>query len=199
MPEGPTGANPTRSATEVAEGSPSDMGTQGPHESPCRVLHFGIKIATGQQKAPGVHKPLPNVHQAIGKAAPPAEHGHPPQPGRDVGSMTPFSPRLPTTTSGFHSYFTNQKQKVNGASLTTYFPGALGDRLSARQLTHTLFIQSFKYPIVSVFSTLIFSILMIWSPALALLGLVTAWGFFSFFSPPPPFFLRSCRAKGEGG
>lgn len=66
------------------------------------------------------------------------------------------------------------------------------------RLTHTLFIQSFKYPIVSVFSTLIFSILMIWSPALALLGLVAAWGFFSFFFFSP-FMLTSCRARGEGG
>lgn len=88
---------------------------------------------------------------------------------------------------GFHSYFTNQKQKVNGAALTTYFPGALGDQLSASRLTHTLFIQSFKYPIVSVFSTLIFSILMIRSPALALFGLASVRGFFffSFFFSPP--------------
>lgn len=111
-----------------------------------------------------MHKPLPNVHQATGKTAPPAEHRHPPRPGRDAGSMPP---------PGFHSYFTSQKQKVNGAGLTTYFPEALGDQLSASRLTHTLFIQSFKYPIVSVFSTLIFSILILkW--ALALLGLAAA-------------------------
>lgn len=63
----------------------------------------------------------PDGHQATGKAAPLAANGHPPRPGRDAGSALP---------PGFHSYFTNQKQKVNGAGLTTYFPGALGDQLS---------------------------------------------------------------------
>lgn len=98
-----------------------------------------------------------------------------------------FPPSPPPPPGRFHSYFTNQKQKVNGTGLTTYFPAALGDQLSASRLTHTLFIQSFKYPIVSVFSTLIFSILMIRSPALALLGLATERGVF-FFIPPPPSF-----------
>ena len=106
-----------------------------------------------------------------------------------AGTWGPCPPR------GFHSYFTNQKQKVNGAGLTTYFPGALGDRLSASRLTHTLFIQSFKYPIVSVFSMLIFSILMIWSPALALLGLAALWVFFSFFF----FFLLFNILQSERG
>lgn len=73
-------------------------------------------------------------------------------------------------------------------SLDHIFSRGSGRR--APGLTHTLFIQSFKYPIVSVFSTLIFSILMLWSPALALLGPAPAWGFF--------LALTSCRARGEG-
>lgn len=111
------------------------------------------------------------------------------------GPGVPVPPR-------FHSYFTNQKQKVNGVGLTTYFPGALGDRLSPSRLTHTLFIQSFKYPIVSVFSTLIFSILMIWSPAFTLLALAPAWGFFFFFffsfPPSSPSFYHLAEREGKG-
>lgn len=84
--------------------------------------------------------------------------------------------------------------------MTTYFPGALGDQLSASRLTHTLFIQSFKYPIVSVFSTLIFSILMIRSPALALFGLasVRVFFFFPFFSPLLFNVSQSERRRGRG-
>lgn len=133
--------------------------------------HFGIKI-TAKGSVCTKHCP---VGLAQNTGVPRAWQGH----------GVPVPPR-------FHSYFRNQKQKVNGVGLTTYFPGTLGDQLSTSRLTHTLFIQSFKYPIVSVFSTLIFSILMIWSPAFTLLGLAPAWVFFSFFFffflPPPPSF-----------
>jgi len=154
-----------------AGGDPGDTGTQGPHEAPCPAPRFGIKLAAGQQKAARrTRSDWPSRPSGRARASP--------GPGSDAGSVPP---------RGLHSYFTNQKQKVNGAGLTTYFPGALGDRLSASRLTHTLFIQSFKYPIVSVFSMLIFSILMIWSPALALLGLAAAWGFFFLFFFLTPF------------
>lgn len=168
--------HPTRAArvTEVREVSPGTWGrsTTSARADECHIL--GPRLQQDSKR--------------LGEA----EHRHPPPPPSLAGTGAARPP------CGFHSYFTNQKQKVNGAALTTYFPGALGDQLSASRLTHTLFIQSFKYPIVSVFSTLIFSILMIRSPALALFGLASVRVFFFFLLFFLPSFLTSRRARGEG-